>query len=440
MLKTRKINKSPQRPGVYFFQNKKGEIIYIGKAKNLRARLYSHFKKIGVKPLTKETVEINWQETESDIDALILEAKLIKEKQPKYNVRLRDDKQYFYVAVTQDNFPKIFITHQKDIRCPKDIGCPKYLGPFTDGAALKTTLKLLRRIFPYCACKSRHPRPCVQSQLGLCFGICCSKPAGYKAFRKPGAFGKPNARQYQKNIKAIVEILTGQRKTLLKKLQKEMVVEAKKENFEKAAKLREEIFSLEKIFKHQKTIEKETGIENEKALIELKKLFGFKKIPERIEGYDVSNLGGKNAVGSMIVFTNSQADKKEYKRFLIKTKQTPNLPCRQAGDTAMLKEVLSRRLKHWEWPEPDLIIVDGGKAQLNAALKIKTTNQKYKNIKIAALAKRNEELYIEDGRIVKLENLPAPLDNFLRQIRDEAHRFALNYYKLKRKRDLFLKN
>ena len=165
----RQIKKAPQNPGIYSFKNKKGEFLYIGKAKNLKNRLKQYLNsKIHspfIEQLLNEAKKLETRTTNSEIEALILESKLIKEKRPKYNIMLRDDKQYFYIAFTKEEFPKIFLTHQ--------LLNNEYIGPFTDGVALKTTLRLLRRIFPYCSCKQTHHNLCLNYHIGKCPGYCC---------------------------------------------------------------------------------------------------------------------------------------------------------------------------------------------------------------------------------------------------------------------------
>jgi len=326
-----KIGRLPKTVGVYCFKNK-GEILYIGKATNIRERVKQHKDILGL------TENIGYIKTDSElaeslthlaprpdpqtpeIEALLLEAKLIKKYQPKYNVAWKDDKNYFYIGITKEEFPRIFITHQtKD----KNTG---YIGPFVDGKSLKETLKELRKRSPYRTCKNLPTgkaavRPCLWYHLGQCLAPC----------------------------------------------------------------LFADIFRA----KH-------------------------------LEAYDVSNIQGKEATGSMVTFINGKPDKNFYRRFKIKLTDKPN-------DVAMLKEVLSRRFKHPEWPYPDLILIDGGKAQLNAAI-LAAKGYKLK-AKITALAKRNNELYIQGSkRPVLLKNLPRETFNLMLRLRDEAHRFAISYH------------
>ena len=344
----------PGKPGVYLFRDKKENIIYIGKAANLKKRIQSHFKKNS--PFLKEelliasTVKIDCLETGKELNAFLLENELIKKHQPKFNVKLRDDKTYPYLAVSREDIPRVFIARKKTLSAD-------FFGPFPKTKLLKQELRLLRRLFPFRSCRRVLKKPCLYKDLNLCF---CRR---YSAGALVAVLGKG-----------------------------------------------------------------------------------------RIEGYDISNISGKMATGSMVVFIDGKPAKDQYRQFKIKTKFTPD-------DPAMIKEVLSRRLAHREWDAPSLIIVDGGEGQLNAAIAaLKKTNQKIPTI---ALAKKEEEIYypstspdVTSGRIrgfgpegphkngkgetAKLKLPPFSLFlPLLQRIRDEAHRFALRYHhKLRQKETL----
>ncbi|MDO8669038.1 MAG: UvrB/UvrC motif-containing protein, partial [Candidatus Buchananbacteria bacterium] len=329
----------------------------IGKAVNLKNRLANYFKsQLGSRTakLMELATKIDWQETDSEIEALILESQLIKKHHPPFNVMLRDDKQYFYVGFTNEEFPKIFLTHQ--------IFDTNFIGPFTDGLALKTALRLLRKIFPYCTCKQKHNNYCLNYHIGKCLGFCCLKNRlGTRNYR----LERGQKIIYSNNIKAIREILSGKRTTLIKKFKKEMTDFAENEKFDKAIDLRNKIEKIEKVFENAQILRntnlqiRANAVDDVDVIEKLKKLLKLPQLPQRIEGYDISNIQGKFATGAMIVFTNGQPDKNQYRKFKIEIADSPN-------DIAMLKEVLTRRFNHQEWPWPDLIIVDGGKAQLNA--------------------------------------------------------------------------
>jgi excinuclease ABC subunit C len=417
----------PDLPGVYFFSaktgsdpGKKNKIIYIGKAQNLKMRLSSYFQGRAdprKKAMLKESAAVDWQELGSETEALILEAELIKKYRPKYNILMRDDKQYFYVGFTTDEFPKVFLTHQPHKKS-------EYLGPFTDGGAIKLALKMLRKIFPYCQCsvesKIRHLRPCQQSEIGRCLGVCCLKKEVWQKFYKD-AFKR--TKKYQKNIKLLKKIISGRRKNVLGLLKKEMENLSQKKRFEEAAEMRNQIQALENIFEHKPYLGRDNQSWNQKGLKYLAELLGIPDI-SRIEAFDVSNISGRRPTGAMAVFSGGLPDKNEYRRFRIKLPEKPD-------DPAMIEEIVGRRLRHPEWPLPEVIVIDGGKAQLNAAYAASGAlpPADFKNIKIIALAKREEELYLPDGKIIKLKDGPAPLLHLLQLVRNEAHRFALSYHR-----------
>ncbi|OHA68015.1 MAG: hypothetical protein A3D59_00170 [Candidatus Wildermuthbacteria bacterium RIFCSPHIGHO2_02_FULL_47_17] len=430
MVSKNQVLETPHTPGVYFFKNSSGRIIYVGKAQNLKMRLVSYFRKdevdIRKRAMLKEASDISWQKLGSDIEALLEEAAFIKKYRPKYNILMRDDKQYFYVVFTKEKFPKIFITHQPNIIRHR---MSDNVGPFTDGWAIKSILKSLRKTFPYCQCftnsKQAHSRPCQQANIGRCFGICCLKETEWAKFY-PDA--ETLAKKYKENIKTIKRVLSGKYSAVLKNAVKEMETASSKKDYERAAELRDTTKALENIFEHRPFLSRDTESWRQKGLDYLKTTLGLKSTPKRIEFFDISNLRGKQATGSMAVFTDGEPDKKEYKKFKIRLSEKPN-------DVAMLKEVLVRRLSHNDWLKPNLIIVDGGKAQLNAALMPRARllpiwqEPCSGQIKVAALAKREEELYSSDGRIIKLKEGPEPLLHLLTSMRDEAHRFAISYHR-----------
>ena len=422
----------PSHPGVYFFKGPKGEILYVGKAVNLRQRLGSYFRESTLHTPAKikmleEATDITWRETESEIEALITEAFLIKRHRPRYNILMRDDKNYYFVAFTKENFPRVFLTHQPfDTSLfsltEKDAGRKKsdikfsYVGPFTEGASIKRVLRMLRRIFPYCTCSEKHIRLCQNAGLNLCLGDCC--------LRAPEELNI-SLETYKKNIASIKNILSGKHKKLVLDLEAEMERASEDKNFERAAKIRDQLFGLERIFAHSLVIKKDLAGQGQKALVELQILLQLKEIPVRIEGYDISNIQGNFAVGSMVVFTDGMPDKDEYRKFKIKT-------ISGANDPAMINEVIRRRLTHPEWPRPNVMLIDGGKTQLAAALSARKGARlgEEKDMKIISIAKREEELYIPGrSQPLKLQRMPIYLLHLIQQIRDEAHRFAISYYR-----------
>src|SRR3989344_8042415 len=352
-----KLKELPKSPGIYFFKNNKKKIIYVGKANNLRARIRQYFARTKkqypkITALVSEITHLDWQVWQSEFHALIAEAKNIKKCRPKFNVLLRDDKNYFFVAITKEIFPRIFITHQPAsfLKAKSYKLKAAFIGPFTEGKSLKQVLKILRKIYPYCACKTHAKKPCLQYHLGLCLGPSIH-PERKKAIRQ--------------NISAIKQILNGKRQTLLKKMKSQMMESAKKENFIKAEELKNKIESLENIFAHRLFL----GVDSsqaqaqrwEKARSSLQAFLKSKKEIHRVEGYDISNIGGQYAVGAMVVFENGEPNKSQYRKFKIKYSGEIS------DDPRMMAEILARRVKHAEWPMPNLIIVDGGITQLNAA-------------------------------------------------------------------------
>ena len=446
----KKISQLPKNPGVYVFK-KGNEILYIGKAANIKERVKNHFqqpgyrdylfldkvKKIGYIRTGSKFAEPSVHLTShsasqgSTIEALILEANLIKKYQPKYNVVWRDDKNYFFVGITKENFPKVFITHQ-----PAKIFAPQklrraglksdFIGPFVDGKSLKETLKVLRKVFPYRSCGKMPKHPCLWYQLNRCLAPCLLETKLGKQLER---YRISIIKESQGNVKSLLKILQGKKKQVLNELKKEMKKTSAAQDYEKAAKLRDKILALKKTFAHAKVFETLTTSEEtewSKTQKVLQKILKIKGGLSRIEAYDISNIQGQQATGSTVTFINGSPDKNFYRKFKIKTSGKPN-------DTAMIKETLSRRFSHPEWPFPDLILIDGGKAQLNATLSCKL-------IKVVALAKKKNELYIEgQKKPILLKSLPREIFNLILQLRDEAHRFAISYHKKLREMS-FIKN
>ena len=412
LLTKNKIENLPKTSGVYAFKDKNG-VFYIGKAVNIKERVKNHFQQPSCRDnlFVDKITKVGFIKTNSEIEALILEAELIKKYQPKFNIMWRDDKNYFYIVITKEKCPVISIAHQLQLKT-------NYIGPFIDGTSLKKTLKLLRKIFPFYSQKNHPKKPCLWCHLKLC----------------PGP--NPDLRKYKKNIKNLIAVLKEGKQSVLKNLKKEMKKMAKKEEFETAAKIRNQIFSLEKIFSHAKVLENitvpRTGLWNWQGVEQkLRNSLKMEKKVSRIEGYDISNIQGKEATGSMVTFIEGKPDKNLYRKFKIRAEEKPN-------DTAMIKEVLSRRLGHQEWPIPELMLIDGGIAQLNAALKVKNQNANFrKKIKILSLAKKNNDLFVEGRRKpIPLKTLSREIFNIILQIRDESHRFAIVYHHQLRKNSL----
>lgn len=398
----------------------------MGKAKNLKARVSSYFsnKALDSKTLklVKQISNLSFIQVASEIEAFLLESTLIKKHKPFYNIKLIDDKSYPYIEITTGKNPSLTITRKKLDKKSQ------YFGPYSDAAALRTVLKLIRKIFPYQSVKNHSKRKCLYYHLGLC----------------PCVITAPeNSKPYKKNLKQIEYFLNGKKEKVLKMLLLEQKNYVKHEEFEQAQIIQDKIDRINLItsrsFEPFRYIEKPDfyfeRIKNEiDSLKEILKPF-YPKINsmERIECYDISNIQGQQATGSMVVFINGERKAKEYRRFKIKTKNTPD-------DFWMMKEVLSRRFKRKGWTNPNLVVVDGGKGQVGVALRA-LANSKLR-IPVIGLAKKEETIVIpiKSRKGVTFEEIKllrtTPGVNLLREIRDEAHRFAINYHRLLRKKNM----
>lgn len=430
-----KVKVLPTRPGVYKFKNSKKEIIYIGKAKNLKSRVGSYFQK-NIDPVTKtaalisKIASIEIIETQSELEALILEAELIKRYKPKYNIVLKDDRSHLYIVIRpqkvevdnkKTNIPIVLALRQTDL-LKNDIT----FGPYPDTTTTRYVVNTIRKVFAYRDCSvskfnryKKQKDPCLYGQIGLCQAPCVKKVS-------------PN--EYRRDIKKIQRLLQGESNTLLKSLARQMKQAAKEKNFEKAAFLRDKIKKFEyirhKSYKAQKYIDNPYLVNDlrQKALQELKKNIPIlKTAPQRIECYDISNISGTDAVGSMVVATGGNITKSEYRKFKIKRKNLPD-------DFAMMAEVLSRRLKN-NWELPDLIVVDGGKGQVSSVNEILKLSEMM--IPLVGLAKKFETIVFLQSGIFKEVVLTKDNEGLklLQRLRDESHRFAQNYHhKLRLKR------
>ncbi len=405
-------SKIPHKPGVYIYKSKGGRVIYVGKAIDLSSRVSSYFhskdKNSKTEVLVKEISQVETIIVESELEALILEANLIKKYLPPFNVRLTDDKDYLYIMVTKEDFPKILTARKKDLGVAK-----KYWGPFPSSRTVKETLKSLRRVFPWCSIGKRvatwHARPCFYYHLEQCPGACA---------------GLISRKDYQKIIKNFSKFMDGKKDELVANLLTEIGEESKHQRFEAASRIKKILDGITYMTQPNRVklyLENPNFLEEERqlALVALKEDLKLKKIPERIEGYDISNIQGKEATGSMVVLTDGEIDKSQYRKFKIRISGKPN-------DVGMMREMIRRRFTHKEWMKPDLIIVDGGKPQVNG-VKLEIRNLKLE-IPLYGLAKRLEWLYPPEGEALKLPRKSLSL-KLLQKLRDEAHRFAISYHK-----------
>lgn len=418
----------PDKPGVYFFLKGK-DILYIGKATSLKDRTKSYFGKDIINtrgPLILDMVfkadSIKWQETDSVLEALILEANLIKKHQPYYNTKEKDDKSFNYVCITKparphdhsgaggDEIPKVIIVRGRNL---EQKNYSKIYGPFPNGGQLKEALNLIRKIFPFLDEKSRIK-------------------GSYEFYRQIKLIPDQKEIIFQ-NIKNIKLLFEGKKKSILKNLEKEMKMYAKAHAFEKAGEIKRQIFALQHI--QDVSLIKESNdyaFRRSHSVLKTQEISGssedfFKRNHSnyafRIEAYDIAHMSGKNMVGVMVVLHDGEPAKNEYRKFIIKNYTSSN-------DTGALSEILTRRFKHTEWQMPDLIVVDGSTAQRNVALKIL---KEYKlKIQVSAVVK-------DDKHKAKMILSADPkLKKDILLANSEAHRFAIKYHKEKRNKSFIL--
>ncbi|MCF7795005.1 GIY-YIG nuclease family protein [Patescibacteria group bacterium] len=375
--------KAPHKPGVYKYLDKDENILYIGRATSLRSRLKQYFQK-QVDDRIKEMVlladNIEYIETASVLEAIILEANLIKKYWPKYNVKDKDDRSFSYLIIDKrQDFPKPVIVRGRELK--KFISDKvAVFGPYQSQYLLRRALKLIRQVFPYSTCEPNSARACFDYQIGLCPGVCISEIS---------------SKEYKKNIEKIVMLLKGERTRLIKTL--------KKENPEQVEAL--------------KNLQEVTLLQKEKDL----------KTPElsRIEAYDISHLSAKEAYGSMVVFTNNEIDKSQYRLFKISEENS-------GDDLHSMLEVLSRRLKHLEWPRPDIILLDGGKPQVDFLSHYFDENNI--TIPLVGLSKYGGDVLVfRKGTNKSVKELIKLLKPKLQELREEAHRFCLQASKKRRR-------
>ncbi len=534
-----KLAITPEDPGVYLMKDSKGNIIYIGKASSLRKRVSSYFQSRSHDPkvsiLVKNIRDFEYVITDSETEALILESTLIKKHKPKYNVRLKDDKRYPYIAVTlSEEYPRIIITRK--LTKNND----RFFGPYTDARAARSMVSIINAIFKLRLCKRQLPlkkneRPCLNFQMKKCSGLCR---------------GNVTRNEYMQIVYNAIHFLEGKVSPVLNELEALMLKYSKANEYEKAAQIRDIIFDMRKISEKQKVFtpigtdkdyigiliqgkeaiiitfefrngvmlgrkitifeniefssveeilksfimdfyikmyppsriisqynlidknlveslltkqisrkvhistprtSEERGIINmikknldviaadrlafqkiqdkKKGLLELKSVLNLNSLPEIIECFDISNLQGKNAVASLVRFREGNPDKSNYRRYKIKAYEAAN-------DPGMIHEALSRRLQHLlneELTLPDLVVIDGGKGQLNRAIEVK--NALEIKISIISIAKRDEEIFTEQSTSPVRLPKTSPALKIIQNIRDEAHRFAIEYHKKLRKKD-----
>lgn len=401
-----KIKNLPDSPGVYLMKDKTGAILYAGKASSLKKRVSSYFQKPPAGKITallSRVSNIDYVQTTSSAQALLLENSLIKRYKPYYNAALKDDKSYPFVKImTKTDYPYLLITRGKKEKHAR------YFGPYTNVKLLKSAIKSIRAIFPFRSCRRLPAKPCLYLHLKLCPGMCVKKV---------------DIHLYRENIKQLELFLKGRHKELLRQLFQKMHQASERQQFEQAAILRNRANCLSAIIAQTK----EEKVEN--LILELQKALGLPQAPSRIEAFDISEIAGEGLSGAMVSFLGGWPDKQHYRKFRIKT-------VKGIDDYAMMVEVLRRRygLKRSSNmpPLPDLVMIDGGKGHLSLARK-ELNSLGLARLPVIALAKRLETIYGPSGGAL---NLPkdSKLLHLLQRIRDEAHRFAVSYHhKLRRK-------
>jgi excinuclease ABC subunit C len=411
-MKKESLNKLklPDKPGVYFFLKDK-EILYIGKATSLRDRVKSYFGKNLIETRGQLIVDmvwksdkIDWQETDSVLEALILEADYIKKHQPYHNTREKDDTSFNYVCITKGELPKVVVIRGKVIDFENSVADDQKMqsifGPFTNGAQLKEAMKIVRGIFPFLDEYS-------------------SKKQNYEFYRQvniaPDISDEKKIKQYQNNIKYIKLFFRAKKKDIMRDIKKEMIASALAREFERAGELKRQLFAIKHI--------------NDVALLKNENYSGVRasQIAFRIEAYDIAHMSGKNMVGVMTVVENNNVAKSEYKKFRIRTQSGAN-------DTGALTEVLERRMAHTEWTFPDLIVVDGGVAQINTATEV--VKKMGFNIPIVSVVKDERH---KPKAIMGDEVFSRKYKSAILLANSEAHRFAIAYHKKMRGKN-FLQN
>ena len=409
-----KLNKLPVAPGVYFHKNSEGEIIYVGKAAVLKNRVRQYFQKskkdVKTTALVAEIADTDWIVVDTEMDALFLESEMIKRYMPKWNVLLRDDKAVSYVRIDMNNeVPYVSFT-----RNPIDDKAT-YIGPFYGKSAVEKAVRMMRRIFPYYT-KPYTGRKTLDTDLGLTPGI---------------EIGKMTAKDYKRNLRKLIRYLEGDRKKLVKDLEKTMRDEAAKGNYELAAEARDQLFGLRELKRKIVFSDKEfLDISSDQALRQLQDLLGLEKPPKRIEGYDISHQSGRDTVGSMVAFINGAAARSEYRKFKIRTSTN--------DDLKSMQEVIVRRLKHKEWKYPDLIILDGGITQVNTVLPLV---EPYK-IPVIGRDKSGDhsksagvKIIIPGKDVVQLPS-GSHIARLIARVDEESHRFAITYHTLLKRKSM----
>jgi len=428
----KKLKTLPSAPGVYFHKNQAGEIIYVGKAAVLKNRVRQYFQKTEKDPktaaLVAEIYDTDWIVVDTEMDALFLESEMIKRYKPKWNILLRDDKSVSYVRIDmKSEVPTVTMTRQ-----PLDDKAT-YIGPFYAKNTISTALRILRKVFPFYE-RPYDGKKTLNTDLGLTPGI---------------EIGKSTPAEYKKNLRKLIRYLEGDRQKLINDIEKDMKAAASLGQYERAAELRNQYFGLRGLKKKIVFSDKEfLNISSDKALKELQKLLNLPQPPRRIEGYDVSHEQGTNVVASMVVFVNGVSDRSEYRKFKLRRQRN--------DDTANMREIIERRLKHTEWPFPDLIILDGAEGQISAVKDLldqakipvigrDKSGDHTKNAPVAVIlpiAKEQKTASLsknpDSSPAFQKINLSSDshIAKLIARVDEESHRFAITYHRLLKRKKL----
>jgi len=402
-----KNSKLPDKPGVYLMKDATGEILYIGKATSLKHRVESYFTRPRdnrIQEMVSKILSIDYLEQPTAIEALFLEASLIKRHQPYYNVLEKDDKSFSYLVITDEKYPRPFILRATDFNDSSSGSYKAVYGPFTSSRAVRASLDIIRKAIPWSTCIPGQKRHCFYASLKQCPGVCV---------------GDISQRDYAKVIRDLMAFFDGKRKDIVRRYRKEMQAASKTQDYEHAAELRNRLYALEHIQDVSVLAKDDSKLPLDKG--------GQGGFLGRIEGYDISNISGTSATGSMVVFKHGTPIKGLYRKFKIRTVFGPD-------DYASLREVLRRRFRHsehgWEWP--DLILIDGGAGQVSTALSVIASLDAARMIPVIGLAKgpnRDKDELVVPPAFAALEDSLEKHKDILVHVRDESHRFAIAYHR-----------
>jgi excinuclease ABC subunit C len=424
-----KVKTFPTTPGVYLMKDAQGTVLYIGKARNLRSRASHYFTRAAAEDhrtadLVKLIADVDYLCADTEVDALLLEARLVKDIRPRFNIELKDDKTFPYLQIRiREDFPRVEFT-----RKPRRKGVKLY-GPFTSARSLRQAIQVLQRIFQFRTCsldikeedsRWRWFRPCLLHSIRQ-----CTAPCNFRVTKE----------EYRKQIRSLRMVMEGKKERLIKEMETEMHEASEALLFEKAARLRDDIAALRKLSQRGE-VDKDPQpevfpLDPKKGLHGLRKVLGLAKTPRTIEGVDIAHLGGQDTVASLVTFIDGLPFKPGYRRFKIKTVEG-------VDDFASIREVVTRRFRRLSDQEelfPDILLIDGGKGQLNAAREAFGALQ-IEPPTLISLAKREEEIYRPgEEEPLRLSRHSAGL-RLVQYVRDEAHRFAQHYHHILRRKKL----